>query len=555
MMNPNKALSTAALAAAALAALPAFAGHIAETIALKQGWNAVYLESTPDQSAPAQFFADAPVTRVGVYLPDAYDATAQYRSDGTEILQKPVSFRTWMADAPASVCTLKALSGGHCYFVYSTDSFSKTFYGTPAAPDMAWRVADASGEGFMTIAAPSIDAGTSVQAKTYFGEGPFGANGTAYTVGGTKPEPTFLSLGFLGGKASVEAGKAYAFTGASAGEWPGVIGVSGLTPLGVYFGDSDDTAMFFLGNEGKTDRTFRLTVLASEKEGDQPLAVSRFVKESPADGGSWTNAPYGESWELAIRAGERVAVKLAIDRAGVTDPTAYYGALLRIDDLGGTQMRVRLPIVAEAAEAESGAVAWPTGLWLGGIELTQVSQMGGTEPVDADSTMKAMLILHAAANGQLTLLQRAVVAAETGADGETVEKLYTDMGAVPGGAGSSRQFESVMMSATTPAVHPAENDSDQFGQRPVFTYIVAADARDNPFRHAWHPDHGTGIAVTNTVTLSWIDENGAPYFETAGDGASGGIVEWRMEGLAKDPIVARGVFGVKRVAAIPAIEE
>ncbi len=555
-MNLKQTFAASAIAAALFAATSASAGHVAETLTLARGWNAVYLESTPEQPDPAAFFAGSPVERVGLYLPDAYDATAQYRGDGTEILQQPVSFQTWMSDAPARVCTLTALRGGHCYLIYSSAAFTKTFYGTPAVPDLAWRVADTSGEGFMTIAAPSLAAGTSVAAKAYFGEGPFGAGGTAYTVGGTGQEPTFLSLGFLGGKASVEAGKAYAFTGVDAGDWPGVIDVSGLTPLGVYFGETDNTALFFLRNAGTADRTFRLSVLASEKEGDQPLEVSRLVSGGPADGGSWTNAPYGASWELEVRAGDRVTVKLAVDRAGVTDPTAYYGALLQIEDLGGTRMRVRLPIVAEAARTTGSAAAWPAGLWLGGIELTQVSQLGDTTPVDANGTMKAMLILHVAENGQLTLLQRAVVATEAGPDGEPIETLYVDAGDAPAGALSSRRVESVMLSATTPAVHPAETDSDQFGQRPVFTYTVAADARDNPFRHAWHPDHQTGIAVTNTVSLLWRDENGAPFFEEAtGDGASGGVVEWRMEGLAKDPVVARGVFGLKRVAAIPEIEK
>ena len=37
----------------ALSASTAFAGHVAETLTLAAGWNSVYLESTPDASAPA----------------------------------------------------------------------------------------------------------------------------------------------------------------------------------------------------------------------------------------------------------------------------------------------------------------------------------------------------------------------------------------------------------------------------------------------------------------------------------------------------------------------
>ena len=51
-----------------LAALAASGAHISETLTLTNGWNAVYLESTPDASEPAAFFADLPqVERVGCY--------------------------------------------------------------------------------------------------------------------------------------------------------------------------------------------------------------------------------------------------------------------------------------------------------------------------------------------------------------------------------------------------------------------------------------------------------------------------------------------------------
>ena len=56
------------IAAIAIVAMPASAAHVQETLTLTNGWNAVYLESTPDTSDPAVFFADLPqVARVGCY--------------------------------------------------------------------------------------------------------------------------------------------------------------------------------------------------------------------------------------------------------------------------------------------------------------------------------------------------------------------------------------------------------------------------------------------------------------------------------------------------------
>ena len=63
----------------------AFAAHVSEKMTLANGWNAVYLESTPTNAACADFFAGAPVERVASYQSDAYSSTRQLADDGTEI--------------------------------------------------------------------------------------------------------------------------------------------------------------------------------------------------------------------------------------------------------------------------------------------------------------------------------------------------------------------------------------------------------------------------------------------------------------------------------------
>ena len=83
----------------AFAFLSARGGHVAETLSLSAGWNAVYIESTPDAPAPADFFADLPqVERVGCYESSVYSSLAQIASDGTAIAQKPVDPRAKVYD-------------------------------------------------------------------------------------------------------------------------------------------------------------------------------------------------------------------------------------------------------------------------------------------------------------------------------------------------------------------------------------------------------------------------------------------------------------------------
>ena len=110
------------LAAAGLAALTASASHVNQTLTLKAGWNAVYLEVTPDDGNAATtddascgrvFGGDEAVTAVMVYDSDAYETTRQYADDGSEILQKPVSYLTWLrGDTTGS--TFNSIVGGRC---------------------------------------------------------------------------------------------------------------------------------------------------------------------------------------------------------------------------------------------------------------------------------------------------------------------------------------------------------------------------------------------------------------------------------------------------------
>ena len=150
---------------AVLLALPvvAWGSHISETMTLKNGWNAIYLESTPTNALCENFFADAPVKSVASYKSDAYSSTRQLADDGTEIAQKPISYSVWLKDDPDS-STMRALSGGYVYMIYATDTWSKQFFGTPAVPNQTWRTATVD-SGFLNLVGVSASPDTSVTAK------------------------------------------------------------------------------------------------------------------------------------------------------------------------------------------------------------------------------------------------------------------------------------------------------------------------------------------------------------------------------------------------------
>ena len=562
-----------AVMAAFCAAMTAQAAHIEETIALEKGWNAIYLESTPVNAACEDFFAGAPVERVASYYSDAYSSTRQIADDGTTIDQKPLSYRVWVpGDEAAS--TMTALAGGRVYMIYAKEAWTKTFFGVPAAPRQTWR-ATSGDTGFMNLVGVSADSDVSIPARTYFGEGPFGtASGSAHKVAGTKTAaPTFLSLG-IGAKSKVQGGKAYALTATKDGDWPGVVGVQGD---GVAFGPSANYASITVRNCGTTNHTFRFSISASADETELVPPLSRALPRTDAFGAQqYTNVEESVSWTVELAADEHTDQIFSIDRAQLEEGKEY-GAILVVEDLGESKMRVRVPITVAASE-QAQTVKFPVGLWSGYIQLEAVSRLDDTNqvPVKAGGTMKMSVMMHVDSEGGVQLLQR--VAA--GVDTNGTLRLWRELESVPAEVTNARRFSTVMMSIDNPAVPAA---SGKFGESLVFDWTVGENASDNPFRHAWHPDHDglsadyksaapsgdnpanyAGVvkpelwSIKNKMEFSW-HENNDPHkdvnFEWTPSEKTAGFVTWTVEGLtAKEPIRSMGVFVLQRAIKAKALE-
>ena len=551
------------------------ASHIAETMTLAKGWNAIYLESTPTNALCEDFFAGSPVERVASYYSDAYSSTRQLADDGTEIAQKPVSYHVWVpGDEMAS--TLTALMGGRVYMIYANDAWSTNFVGVPAAPRQTWR-ATSGDTGFMNLAGVSADTNATPTAKVYFGEGPFGTvSGSAYQIGGTKTAaPTFLPLS-IGASPKLHGGMAYALTAAKDGEWPGVIGVMGS---GVFFGDADNFTALQIKNCGTANHTFKFSVVPSDDANEAgevvPPLSRRLPRVDAISSPGYTNATE-EAWTVELAPDGITEQVFSIDRAQMSAGTEY-GAILVIEDLGASKMRVRLPIAVAAAPEN--AIAYPIGLWMGEIALSNVSGMSDETPmpVEAGGTLRMNVMVHVAEDGTCSLLQR--VAAGMDADGNP--RLFRELSGVPSEIENPRRISTVMMSVDTPVVAAA--DGSEFGNDAVFSWAVAPTARDNPFRHAWHPDHDgktadySGAApsgddfenyaqpikpelwsITNRLEFSWHEhgESGLPVrFPYNADETTSGVVTWDVGGLsAKSPIRSTGTFTLKRVFKAKALE-
>ena len=503
------------------------AAHISETISLTNGWNAVYLESTPDDTTPDDFFADMPdVLRVGCYESSVYSSTEQILPDGTTNAQKPVAYYVWNRDGVEAEQTLEAVRGGRCYLIYATNTVTKTFYGTPELPHISWQESDS---GFTTLAGVSIPAGESVDTYKYFGEGPLGAAKAKvpyFVYGDDIDEPQFAAIMPFRGTPDVDGGVAYQFECEGVEEWPGVVRVGVPNMSGALeFSGEGCLQTLKVDNAGTTNRTIRVAYGPSELASETQPALQVYIPKDGTNAAHWAEF---STHDFKLGVGESASLVLTLDNTKLTEGGTF-AALVTVSDLdGGTKMRVRVPVKAErVAESDTNA-KFPKGLWYGNVALSQVDRLSDAAPAEAGGTMKLNMMVFVDGEGAAHLMQRVNVG------DRRVSVMFPDV-------------------ATCSVTATAGSFGDALLQ---FDWVVDENARDNPFRHAWHPDHRTGFAVTNRLALSWQTESGESTFAYNPDEVSYGIATWILGGLlGTGDVTMRGTFALKRILPVSKIEE
>lgn len=514
----NLVLSVALAALAGLASAAVVSPLVPRTLTLTKGWNAVFLDVTPEESDPAAFFAFADVTRVGSYQAGVYDSTAQFDSEGEPLNQKPVAYLVWEKGSAAS--TLKTLSGGHVYLVYANAPAATDYKGVPTLPKMSWLTGESS-EGVISMVAPSLPAGVTVPATTYFAEGPWDRKTVYRVLGQNETAPTFLSD--IGAKPKVTAGLGYALVGTENCRWAGVIDVrSGFFGMdGLVFPKGVTRSSVTIRNAGTTEHVFRMALAAAAAP--EGLVVPKLSLQDPvtnvAVAAAWSPFTSATPRELTLAPGEARTLVFALDRS-VLGGVAGCGAVLSVEDLSGTQMRVEMPVLVDPEE-EPEAEKFPAGTWAGSLVLSHVTrragELGRAYPMDA--AMTVMIVLRVDEGGQAKLVQHA------------------DM---PSGA----RLITTFLSATTPEV---AGSGSAFGNHQVFDWTLDKDARDNPFRHVHHPDHATGKTIVNKLTLTWSNDDESLKFTRNADETTGGLVTWTVTGLTGEEVTSVGMFTLKRL--------
>ena len=561
--------------------------RMAHEIVLKSGWNAFYLPVAPGVSAD-EFFADWPTDRVGCYDQSGYLRTEQFTVSAEDSTQGAVAPRMllWVRDEPGR-SSLVAVPGNAVYLVNVTNrtGFAKTVYGEPTALRTVWHVTSGNDHPLNYLGISTDGTAAQVSGESYL----LGLDTdwtSRYTVGG-RPTLTAPNLTALGRDPSVANGSAVAMDAAKTGDWSGPLFVSPVN--GFDLGTNGTMGVLTVRNDSGTNRTVRVA-FAYDQAPTGVLQLPKLMSLDPAREGAW-NTNFNESaYECELKAGERLELRLAVDREKeLLGPAGTeYGGIIRVTDVSPencSHFRTAVPFSVTADGGEFRRTKWPRGLWIADVTLDKVSQIlpeelhrfadvvmtnsylevdesveppvtnevtevvtnrveiPATTPVKAGAAMKLRLLVHVDYNGALNLMQRA----RAGGRRLSAAVLPTDLSVISG--------------------------RGTFGGTATFDWSVAETSRVSPFRHARHPDHDglradfkaaapSGddfnnynstvkpelFSVANEVSFMWDATTGAGW---SPEETLSGTCVWTLTGLRREGgIETTGTFTMRRVSAL-----
>ena len=455
------------------------------SVTLKPGWNALYVPVAPAATADATF-ADWPVPSVSLYSARTFLATRSTAGGltGEGVTRAP--FWIWTREAPAA-STLTAIVADSVLVCCNTGAtaFVAHLRGTPAAPRIAWHVSSDTGDA-LNFVGIGLNPGAKVKASAYFAGCPAVTGGAFYRLSGAEDSPRVVSLAGLSSTASATLtdGMSVLVPGAAVSDWSGPLCV---TPRdGLDFGSTRVTDEVTIRNDGAAEKTVTLSLVSSTDGADAPPLLVRDAGAALVNPDWQALTAGGAAVSRTLATGETWRVTVALDRSRLTGTGATLGAVLRVAETGGTEMRVHLPVTAADVKDAS---AWPSGLWAIDLELDRVSRyVTDTERLDgvkAGGTMKLRLYAHVTADGTTRLLSRVTVAGTENSDGTVAQTAYGPQAALPGGQDAARRLTSAALPVDCAALAPAGGAT--WGERQTFGYRIAATSPSNPFRHPLHP--------------------------------------------------------------------
>jgi hypothetical protein len=549
------------LAAAGLltAAAVRSAPLLEQSIELHPGWNAVFLEVTPEPNDMDSVFQDLPVSSVWHW--SGGDVGVQFIQDPGEELIDVAGWHVWFPPSrgePEFLNSLFAVLANRAYLieVAGESDVTLTVSGTPSLRRPKWLPDSFNLTGF------TVDPGDPPTYGAFFSHSAAHADQAVYRLGS---DGTWQMVSSLYGT-PMQPGEAF---------WiytQGISDYSGPMSVKLDFGDELDFGKILqereirLRNHSSGDKT--VTFDLSSGGAGVPLSRISLNAEGRTEWPSIQVEP-----TASVSAGKEKLIRLAVRREQLSSDSV--GSILEVAD--GQGSLVRLPVTAEVWRAPGPGDCEHTGLWVGTTSVNKVSQAQipaapeFTEPQPTGREFFFRLILHVDGSCQTRLLKE-VIQMENGS-GEPV--LITDDSLIPDFFPSSTVGGEPYSQRISSAAFDFEGaDLNMSGSFSMYSSLsgtinLGPNHPTNPFKHRYHPDHNNldelGFDIVNEdimesyriirridLVFSDTDPRCPECPAPPGWGAStmGGTYEERLDGLHRNPIYTAGTFEVKKITDI-----
>ncbi len=568
-----------------------------QTLTLRQGWTAVFLEVQPNPQNCDTIFAGLPIESVWSW--NSHFSTVQYISDPTSLLPGQPDWLTWLPPGSTNrtAANLFILQGGRPYLIKATTATTLTLHGQPFIRTIDWLANSFNLAGFYVSSnsAPTFQS-FFAPSPAHIGQPVFRLNSAGAWAQVVSPSTTTLSRG-----------ESFWVYTAGASSYPGFLKITFERGRTLDYGRTLIEQTLRIKNASSNTTAFTIKTLASGNPPNTsfpalagPVPLSYWLMNFASNQVGWAalpaqltsaSMPPGAEWDL------RLAVRRA-DMNPFTPPAGYsdalYQSLLEVTDTLGSRAVVPVsanglssfstsPLAARSLRTQSTITPDPrAGLWVGNVVLSNVNQAAvSSVPVPTASQFQFRLIVHVDNSGAARLLQKVVLAWTNGIYTTNAQgylqaaspghfALITDESFLSQFSGSSlrdgtvsgRRYSSAAFSFRDPVLM---NGTGAFGgTNATFSCMIPIGFDDplNPFKHRYHPDHNNlddtyTVSVhecpdiTRQVSLQFMGQD--PENTTLagwGDNELGGIYSETITGLHKNPVVAQGFFWLYRASTV-----
>lgn len=300
-----------------------------QTVALRPGWNAIFLNVDPLDRDPAKVFDQLPVTRVAAFLPRR--TPVEFIQDPGSKAWKQEGWNVWYAPGTeeAALSDLYSIVGGLGYLVQAREAATLTVRGYVIYPQIRWRADSFNFVGFQVdpLSPPTFAA--------WFSGSPAHRTNLRPVIYRLDETSHWRPVERLSA-AQVQPGVAYWVFCQGGSDYQGPLGLRGIQGK-LDYGDVVQTLDLRFVNQ--TSNPLKV-VFRVESANNLPVVEDRILLNL----GERVVIPLEGPTELdALESGETRSLRLALDRAAMKGKTGS-AVLVVSDDIGSL---IRIPMTGK----------------------------------------------------------------------------------------------------------------------------------------------------------------------------------------------------------------